>query len=320
MRGNLGWQDQGCLQCTSMNLLGGESSTDVIQARGQARWADLVWIEMLKYVEGQNITSSSSVVLDAEWGSSFSAGTCRQLYSGVCFVAPWGMDITYHYLFRVSVSYSTIVDCINEQFIMCGCSLSVACSVGNGCSCHIGLDAIEGYLILRAVVLTYIYGISFTSPARVAVVALRWVSGLPMLWPSWGCIPWWRCILWLRWLATMTFQSPVSNLFSFGATGIPCRAVCSTSWVLSCAIGAVLGGCRWCVTITIVTGVGSSVPVMADHIHRFEAVGDLFLSMLNGEVVHCNVSYLARRCLEWFCHKFAKELSLMAVCTDNMTM
>ena len=37
----------------------------------------------------------------------------------------------------------TIVDCINEQFIMCGCSLSVACSMGSGYSFHIGLDTIE---------------------------------------------------------------------------------------------------------------------------------------------------------------------------------
>ena len=43
-------------------------------------------------------------------------------------------------------------------------------------------------------------------------------------------------------------------------------------------------------TITIVTGVGSSVPVMADCVHRFGSFRDLFLSMLNGEVVHCNVS------------------------------
>ena len=104
------------------------------------------------------------------------AGSCT-----VCFVAPWGMDITYHYLFRVSVSYGSIVDCINEQFITCGCSLSVPCSMSSGYSCHIGLDTIENYLILRAVVLTYIYVISFTTPARVAAVAPRRESGLPML-------------------------------------------------------------------------------------------------------------------------------------------
>ena len=92
-----------------------------------------------------------------------------------------GVQTAYHYLFGVSVSYSTIVDCINEQFIVCGCSLSVACSAGSGYSCHIGLDAIESYLILRAVVLAYIYGICFTTPARVAVMAPRWVSGLSML-------------------------------------------------------------------------------------------------------------------------------------------
>ena len=46
----------------------------------------------------------------------------------------------------------------------------------------------------------------------------------------------------------------------------------------------------WCVTITIATGTGSLVLVVADCIHRFGAVGNLFLSLLDGKVVHCNVS------------------------------
>ena len=88
----------------------------------------------------------------------------------------------------------------------------------------------------------------------------------------------------------MAFQSPVSNLVAFGAMGIPCWAVYSVGWVLLCAIGAVLGGCRWCVTITIVTGVGCFMFVMVDCIHGFGAMGDLFLGMLNGKMVHCDVS------------------------------
>ena len=43
-------------------------------------------------------------------------------------------------------------------------------------------------------------------------------------------------------------------------------------------------------TITIVTGVGCSMLVIADCIHSFGAVGDMFLGMLNGIVVHGNVS------------------------------
>ena len=84
----------------------------------------------------------------------------------------------------------------------------------------------------------------------------------------------------------MAFWSEVSNLVAFGTIRIPCSA----SWVLFCAIGAVLGGCRWCVTMTIVTCVGCSMLVVADCIHRFGAVGDLFLGMLNGEVVDGDVS------------------------------
>ena len=108
------------------SIIGSESGADVIQASGQASWADLVWIKMLKYMKGQHITSHSGINLDTELGCSFSAGTCRQLCSGVCFIAPWGAYIPYHYLFGMGVSHGTIVDCINEQFIMCGCSLSVA--------------------------------------------------------------------------------------------------------------------------------------------------------------------------------------------------
>ena len=49
-------------------------------------------------------------------------------------------------------------------------------------------------------------------------------------------------------------------------------------------------------------------------------MGDLFPGMLDGKVVHNNVSQLIGGCLEWLCHKFPKELSLLAVCTDDTTM
>ena len=73
-------------------------------------------------------------------------------------------------------------------------------------------------------------------------------------------------------------------------------------------------------TIAIVAGVGHLPLVLADCVHRFGAVGDLFPGVLNGEVIHSNVSQLAGGCLEWLCHKFPKELSLMAVCMDDTAM
>ena len=73
-------------------------------------------------------------------------------------------------------------------------------------------------------------------------------------------------------------------------------------------------------TIAIVAGVGHSPLVLADCIHRFGAVGDLFLGMLDGKLVHSDVSLLIGGHLEWLDHKFPKELSLMAVCMDNMAM
>ena len=114
--------------------------------------------------------------------------------------------------------------------------------------------------------------------------------------------------------------SPVSCLVTFGTMGITCQAVCPASWVLSGAVGTVLGGCRWCMTIAVVASVGHLLLVLADSIHRFGAVGDLFPGMLDGKVVHSNISQLIGGCLEWLCHKFPKELSLMAVCMDNMAM
>ena len=87
----------------------------------------------------------------------------------------------YHNPLWVSISCGSTTDHVAEQFIICGCFLSVDSSVSSGYGCCIDLDTIEYDLILRAVVLTYIYGISFTTPARVAAVAPRWTSGHPML-------------------------------------------------------------------------------------------------------------------------------------------
>ena len=58
------------------------------------------------------------------------------------------------------------------------------------------------------------------------------------------------------------------------------------------AVGTVLGGCRWCVTMAAVAGVGCLPLVLADCVHRFGAVGDLFPGMLDGKVVHSNLSQL----------------------------
>ena len=73
-------------------------------------------------------------------------------------------------------------------------------------------------------------------------------------------------------------------------------------------------------TTAVVAGVGCSPLVLAGSIHRFGAVGDLFPCVLDGKVVHSNVSQLIGGCLEWLGHKFPKELSLMVVCMDDMAM
>ena len=71
------------------------------------------------------------------------------------------------------------------------------------------------------------------------------------------------------------------------------------------AFGTVLRGCRWCVTIAIVAGVGHLPFVLADSIHHFGAVGDLLPGILDGKVVHSNIGQLTGRCLEWLGHKFS---------------
>ena len=75
--------------------------------------------------------------------------------------------------------------------------------------------------------------------------------------------------------------------------------------MLSDAVGTVLGGCRWCVTMAAVAGVGCLPLILADCVHQFGAVGDLFPGMLDGKVVHSNLSQLTGGCLEWLGHKFS---------------
>ena len=309
LRVDPGWQDWGCLWHTSMNLPSGVKHQGGLAAKWWATECTILrymgpiiggeWVLMWSrpvgrpaglIMEGQHITSSSGVYLKAEWGCSLSAGTWRQLYGGICLIASWGTDISYHYLFGVSVSNGTIIGCINEQLIVCGCSLRVL-PVAQAVATVVTL----GWMPWRAI---WSWGL-WSLPTSMASVLPPTQGGscgfLVGIWTSHamtqlGCIPWQRCLPWLKWLATTALWSPVSNLVAFGAMGILCGAVSSASWVLLCTIGAVLGGCRWHVTITIVTGVGCLMLVMADCIHRFGAVGDLFSGMLNGKVVHSDVS------------------------------
>ena len=62
--------DNGATECTIQgymgSIIGSEPGADVIQASGQASWADLVWVETSKHTEEQHITSSSGVNLDME--------------------------------------------------------------------------------------------------------------------------------------------------------------------------------------------------------------------------------------------------------------
>ena len=95
---------------------------------------------------------------------------------------------------------------------------------------------------------------------------------------------------------------------------------------LLCQLGAVR--CSWdspwrvqmCVTMAAVAGVGCPPFVLADCVHGFGAVGEVLSGMLDGKVIHSNVSQLIGGCLEGLGHKFSKELSLMAVCTDDTVM
>ena len=48
------------------SIIGSEHGADMLQASGQASWADLVWIKMSKYMEVLDITFSSGVDLDVE--------------------------------------------------------------------------------------------------------------------------------------------------------------------------------------------------------------------------------------------------------------
>ena len=80
--------------------------------------------------------------------------------------------------------------------------------------------------------------------------------------------------------------------------------------VLLCAIGTVLEGCRWCVTMAVVAGVDHLPFVLEDCVHRFGAVGDLFPGMLDGKVVHSNVSQLTEGVLNGLAISFPRSFPL----------
>ena len=107
-----------------------------------------------------------------------------------------------------------------------------------------------------------------------------------------------------------------TNPVAFGAMGILCGAVCSAGWVLSYAIGAVFGGHNWCMTIAIVAGVGHSMTVMADCIHRFV----LWETCSRACWMAKWFTTMSASLLQGVLNGFAKELSHMVVGTGDTVM
>ena len=78
------------------------------------------------------------------------------------------LNLNFKILGEILVSHTcSTIDHTDEQFTICGCFLSVGLSVSSGYSCHISLDTIENYLILRP-------GSSATSMASVLPPLLGW--------------------------------------------------------------------------------------------------------------------------------------------------
>ena len=90
---------------------------------GPGQWAgQLDWFVLdaaVRTDRGVVCSSRSSVNLDMDWGSTFTAGTSRQFYDCVCFVAPLGTDVDDHLLW-VHVSYCSTVHCSNKQVFVWG--------------------------------------------------------------------------------------------------------------------------------------------------------------------------------------------------------
>ena len=187
----------------------------MIQASGQASWADLVWVETLEHMEGQHVTSSSSVDLDMKWGCSLTAGTCRQLYHCMCFITPWDMDIVYHNLLWVTISYSFTIDCINEQLITWRSFLSVnlyhfsflSLSTASTMGSLLSSIRLSGLLAssTRPVALCMPVNFFWEQPLQIAFHAgqLSWPGGCEQVQLGhcevdfcglffWGWWPWWR--------------------------------------------------------------------------------------------------------------------------------
>ena len=68
------------------SIIGGESGADMIQASGQASWADLVWIETSKYMGGNILPPA--LVLTLMWSDAVTfllalAGSCTVVYASL---------------------------------------------------------------------------------------------------------------------------------------------------------------------------------------------------------------------------------------------
>ena len=133
----LGWQDWVCLQCTNVNWSCKAKCQGCLAARqwghgvchigvygicyrqwvwcwhDPGQWAgQLGWSSLGGDVETHRGATHYFQLQCQPWHGVrlfFTADACRKFYRGVCFIAPWGMNIIYHYLFRIGVSCSSTV-------------------------------------------------------------------------------------------------------------------------------------------------------------------------------------------------------------------
>ena len=121
-----------------------------------------------------------------DWGSALTAGTCRQFYDHVCFIAPLGTDVVNDHLLWVHVSYCSAIHCSNGQVFVQGSFLCF------------GFGSLWFSPFFMTLELGLTKGCLWTSGARATAFACQWPFFLqPLHAESWAgqlCLPggcWW---------------------------------------------------------------------------------------------------------------------------------
>ena len=175
--------------------------------------------------------SRSSVNLDMDWGSIFTAGACRQFYDCVCFIALLGIDVVNDHLLWVHISYCSGVCCSNKQVFVQGSFLCF------------GFSSLQFSPLFATFELGLTMGYLWTSGVRAVAFCLP-MALFPTTFTCWvlsrAVVSTWRVLtgavgawcIWHLWLWIMCLVGVAYSMYHMTCTH------CSCSWFNSVVCSA----------------------------------------------------------------------------------